>query len=55
MLEELRTVMALQLPAGEEAGVARLRMELEFQSAVLLFLYLQTPHLAILPSDVLRK
>lgn len=55
MLEELRIVMALQLPAGEEAGVARLRMELEFQSAVLLVLSLQTPHLAILPSDVLRK
>ena len=55
MLEELRTIMALQFPAGEEAGIARIGLELELQSAGPLSLYLQSPHLAILPSDVLRK
>lgn len=55
MLEELRTIMVLQFPVGEEAGIARIRMELKFPSAVPLFLYHQTPHLAILPSDVLRE
>lgn len=52
LLEELRAIIALQFPVGREAGTARIRMELKFQSA-LLFLYLQTPHSAILSSDVL--
>lgn len=52
LLEELRSIMALRFQVVREVGAARIRIELKFQSA-LLFLHLQTPHSAILPSDVL--
>lgn len=53
LLEELRSVMALQFPVGREVGAATIRMELKFQSAPPLCFRLQTPHSAILPSDAL--
>lgn len=53
LMEELRSVTALQFPAGKEDNTARIRMELKFQSVLPLFLHLQTPHSAIVPSDIL--
>lgn len=52
-MEELRSITALQFPAGKEDDTARIRMKLKVQPVIPLFLHLQTPHSAIVPSDVL--